>query len=359
MECKKIIKMLSMFCVALLTLSACEGEDALVSSELLMIDENEMVSSEVGIGSLVKKVKADAAVYYPITAGLSSSTSGVILTEVKVDSLDYVHKGDLLAEVRAYTAEEIAEKESLISTKESELNSKLNAYDSESSRINSLIASCSDNIQKQIYEEQLVQNNLNRDYAYNMDVKEIETLKKELETIKSVSGDCNIYAPFDGIVENVLINSEGTALSSSNVVLNMYSVDTVIVYFDDPGDVYYNTDVTVYAGTGDNKQTISEVIVGADHYLSSQIKQGKAYVRLTGEYDKENLESVSVELETLKAENVLISKSSGISTIKDRDYVYIMKDGKLKRRHVVCGGSDGENTWFLQGVDEGDIIYLQ
>ena len=36
-----------------------------------------------------------------------------------------------------------------------------------------------------------------------------------------------------------------------------------------------------------------------------------------------------------------------------------MEDGKLKRRHVLTADSDDENTWILQGVDEGDIVYLQ
>ena len=339
--------------------TACKSEDGLISSELMMIDDNEMVSSEVGYGTLCKKIKSEASVFYPITADLCSNASGVILTEVKVKNLDYVHKGDLLAEVRAYSDEEIAEKEQNIAKKEAELNSKLAYYDGEKARLSSLMAATNDSLDKKIYEQQIIQVDLNRNYTYNSSTSEIETLKKELDSIKAVSGDCNIYAPFDGIIQSVKISNKGTVLTDSTVVIEMYSVDTVIVYFDDPGDVYYNNKVKVIAGTGDNVQTIEGTVVGADHYLHTSIKQGKIFVRLDGEYDKENLDSVMVELDAVKAENVLITKSSGLNKIKDSFYVYIMEDGKLKRRHVTTGGSDDENTWILQGVNEGDIIYLQ
>lgn len=356
---KRYFIMLIMALVLLLSLSACKSEENLISSELMMIDSNEMVSSEVTNGKLCDKITADASVFYPIKSDLCPSASGVILTEVKVKNQDFVHKGDLIAEVRAYTAEEIAEKEEYIANKESDLNDKMAHYDSEKTRLTSLMNAEQNSLQKKIYEEQIIQNDLNRDYAYTSAVKEIENLKQEHTKIKSVSGDCNIYAPYDGIIEAVKVNDKGTVLTDSTVVVSMYSVDTVIVYFDNPGDIYYNNKVTVTAGIGDNVQTIEGTVVGADHYLHTSIQQGKVYVRLEGEYDKENLESVKVNLEVVKAENVLVTKSSGLNKIKDNYYVYIMEDGKLKRRHVTIGGSDNENTWILQGVNEGDIIYLQ
>lgn len=343
----------------LFSFTACGSDESLISSDLMMIDENEMVSSEVVIGDLSKTINAEAHSFYPITAELSPNQSGVVLVEVKVSNLDYVHKGDLLAECRAYSAEEIAEKEKNIATKESELNNKLAYYANEEARLNSLKAATGNSTEKSIYDQMIIENNLNRDYANNTAAKELETLRKELEAIKSVSGDCNIYAPFDGIIESVQISAEGTVLTDSTVVFEMYSTDTVIVYFDAPEDVYYNNKVKVTAGKGDNVQTIDGIVVGADHYLHPNLCQGKIFVRLEGDYDKENLDSITVELEVSKAKNVLVTRSSGISKIKDSSYVYILEDGKLKRRHVICGGSDDENTWILQGVNEGDVIYLQ
>lgn len=353
-----IVFLLIVFLSAL-SFTACKSEEKLISSDLMMIDDNEMVSSEVKTGKLSKTINIEAASFYPINADISPEQSGVILEEIMVKNLDYVHKGDLLAKVRAYTADEIAEKEAYIATKEADLNSKLAYYESEESRLNSLKALTQNSIEKSIYEQMIIENSLNRDYAVNSANNELDTLKNELEVINSVSGDCNIYAPFDGVIESVKINNEGSILSSSTVVFEMYSIDTVVVYFDDPGDVYYNNKVTVTAGTGDNKQVIDGVVMGADHYLSPVIRQGKVYVRLEGDYDKENLDSLMVELEINEAENVLITKSSGINKINDKSYVYIMEDGKLKRRHVLTADSDDENTWILQGIDEGDIVYLQ
>lgn len=359
MASKRIMAIFVMVSICLLSFSACKNDDTLISSDLMMIEDNEMVSSEVVTGNLSKTVKCEAASFYPITADISPVKSGVILVDVKVSNLDYVKKGDLLAEVRAYSDEEIAEKEKAIATKESELNNKMAYYDNEESSLKAMKAATSNSIEKSIYDQKIIENDLNRDYAYNTSITEIETMKKELEVIKSVEGDCNIYAPFDGVIEAVRVSNEGTVLASSTIVFEMFSVDTVIVYFDDPGNVYYNNKVTVTAGHGDDKQVIEGTVVGADHYINPDMRQGKVFVRLEGDYDKENLESLSVELTTYNVQNVLITRSSGISKIKDESYVYILEDEKLKRRHVITGGSDDENTWILQGVEEGDVVYLQ
>lgn len=359
MASKRYIAFIVLTSVCLLSLSGCKSDDTLLSSDLIMIEDNEMVSSEVVTGDLAKIVKCDAASFYPITADLTPDKSGVILVDVKVKNLDYVKKGDLLAEVRPYTDEEIAEKEKAIATKESELSTKMAYYDSEESKLNSMKAATLNSIEKSIYDQRIIENNLNRDYAYNTATAEIETMKSELEVIKSVEGDCNIYAPFDGVVESVRVSTEGTVLTSNTIVFEMYSVDTVIVYFDDPGNVYYNNKVTVTAGNGEDKQVIEGVVVGADHYINPDMRQGRVFVRLEGEYDKENLDSLSVELITYNVQNVLITRSSGISKIKDESYVYILEDDKLKKRHVITGGSDDDNTWILQGIEEGDVVYLQ
>lgn len=359
MASKCYIALVLIVALSVMSFTSCKSDENLISSDLIMIEDNDMVSSEVAKGKLSKKITVEAASFYPINADLTPEQSGVILEKIKVKNLDYVKKGDLLAEVRAYTDAEIVEKENYITTKEAELNSKLSYYENEESRLNSLKAAAQNSIEKSIYDQKIIENGLNRDYAESSAKKEIENLKKELEVIKSVSGDCNIYAPFDGVIESVKINNEGTILSASTVVFEMYSIDTVVVYFEDPGDVFFNNKVTVTAGSGDNTQVIDGVVVGADHYLSPLMRQGKVYVRLEGDYDKENLDSLMVELEINEAENVLVTKSSGISKIKDKSYVYIMEDGKLKRRHVLTADSDGEYTWILQGVDEGDVVYLQ
>lgn len=356
---KRLIALIVLFSICILSFSACKSDDTLISSDLIMIEDNEMISSEVVTGNLAKSVKCEAASFYPITADISPEKSGVILVDVKVKNLDYVKKGDLLAELRPYTDEEIAEKENDIAAKEAELSTKMAYYDNEKNSLNSMKAATSNSIEKSIYDQKIIENDLNRDYAYSTATAEIETMKKELEVIKSVEGNCNIYAPFDGVVEAVRVSNEGTVLSSSTIVFDMYSVDTVIVYFDDPGNVYYNNKVIVTAGQGEDKQVIEGTVVGADHYINPDMRQGKVFVRLEGDYDKENLESLSVELTTYNVQNVLITRSSGISKIKDESYVYILEDEKLKRRHVITGGSDDENTWILQGIEEGDVVYLQ
>lgn len=359
MENKRIMSLFAILVMVFTFVSGCKSDETIIGSELIKIDENDYVSSEAEIGDLAKIVRTEASSFYPITAEITANNGGVILTDVKVKNLDYVKKGDLLAEIRPYSAEEIAAKEKTISDKENELSSMMAFYDSEANELNSLIASSTNSIDKAIYEQQLIENELNRNYTNEKSLKEIETLKEELEIMKEEKGDCNIYAPFDGVVDKVYVSTPDTVLSESTLLFSMHSVDTVVIYFDDPGYVYCENEVKVIAGSGDTKQEIAGKVVCADHYLHPDIRQGKIFVRLEGEYDKENLEPIEVELTTYNVKNVLTTKSTGINNIKDKDYVYIMEDGKLKRRHVVVGGSDGENTWILQGVDEGDLIYLQ
>lgn len=358
MVSKKIISILLILTICISALCACGKDDSIISSELIKIEENDMVSSELVIGELKKTVTKEAGAFYPITAQLTPNTGGVIMVDVKVSNLDYVKKGDLLAELRPYSDEEIKEKEEVIKEKENDLNTMMNYYDNELAELNSLL-SASSGAQREIYQLKIEENELNRNYTYTTTSAEISKLKEELELMKADKGDCNIYAPFDGVIDSVQIAQEGTVLTENSVVFTMHSIDTVILYFDDPGYVYCDNVVKVTAGTGENKQEIEGKVVCADYYLHSNIHSGKVYVRLQGEYDKENLNNIEVELTTYNVSNVLTTRLSGIVSDKDKDYVYILENGELKRRHVIVGGNDDVNAWILQGVEEGDIVYLQ
>lgn len=336
----------------------CSEKETIIESELIKIDENEMLSSEVAIGELGKTVKKEAQAFYPITSQLAPAKSGVVLVDVKVNNLEYVKKGDLLVEIRPYNAEEIAKKEEDIRNKEADMNEMMVYFDNEYSQLNSLYSSSS-GTDRQIYQLKIEENRLNRDYSYKTYTAEIENLKKELEVIKEDKGDCNIYSPYDGVIDSVLVSKEGTVLSDSMAIIKMHSIDTVVIYFDDPGYVYCDNDVKVIAGSLDNRQEITGKVVCDDHYLHSAIRSGKIYVRLEGEYDKENLSNIEVEINTYNIKNVLTAKSNSIVNEKDKQYVYILEDGELKKRHVIVAGDDGENAWILQGIKNGDIVYLQ
>ncbi len=358
MESKSKTRWVLLPIVISLVLSGCGSKKDLLSSDLLPIEDNAYVSSEAVIGDLEKKETVDAAAYYPVVQDLTPAADAVVLESMEVDNLDTVKEGDLLAKLRPYSEEEIAEKEQAIAAKEAEYNRQSAYYARERDQLNAQYASA-DAYDRAIITQKLAANEINNNYMATENQTEIDQMKKELETMKAVQGDCNIYAPFDGVVDNVFIRTEGTVLTSQSVVLRMHSTDTVVVYFDDPGYTYFGNTVTILAGSGDKQQKIQGTVVCADHYLPDLLKQGKVYVRLDGEYDKSNLDPLKAELATYRAGQVLMTKSSGVFTIKDKSYVFILEDGELRRRHVLTGGSDGENTWILQGIDEHDVVYLQ
>ena len=55
MASRRIIAFLLVVVLSVLSLTACKSEEKLISSDLIMIDENEMVSSEVKNGKLLKQ----------------------------------------------------------------------------------------------------------------------------------------------------------------------------------------------------------------------------------------------------------------------------------------------------------------
>ncbi len=358
---KLAVCMAAVLCSACL-LSGC-GKDRereeLLEQSLVSADDEEIGTSTAQIGSLREELTFSGEVYYPVIREITCPESGYALKQIVVEVGDTVSSGDLIAEVEALSAEDVNAKQQQIDQKQKELED-VRAYTNQ--EINSLTAernAAQTELERQIcdlkiQEQQLTMAHMEEEYA-----KEIAGLEEEMQQIQSAETLDGIYAPYDGVIEEVNSITAGTVLTDSRPVVAMYSVETCLITAKNPGNVRYGDVVTVTAGIGDGRREYSGQIVGADNALDEGIQDGNLYIKLTEDYDPENLKNIEIVATGYEVEDVLVVKANAVFEQKDESYVYLLEDDKLMQRHVIVGGTDGEYTWILQGLSEGDVVSIQ
>lgn len=65
-----------------------------------------------------------------------------------------------------------------------------------------------------------------------------------------------------------------------------------------------------------------------------------------------------LEISTRKAENALLIPVEAINADRDGDFLYVVENGIVVRKSVVCGISSDEYTEILEGITEEDEIIL-
>lgn len=354
---KYIICVLSLLCSAAV-LAGCKDKKSDIVSDNLIDDAEGFGTDTAKIGELKQEKSYSATVYYPDSSVICSPYNGVVMQKIEVEAGDKVKKGQIIVSIKQITDETIASQQEAIEKNLAELNKGIDNYNSQIASLDASIAS-SGGLEQQIYQVQKEKTQRQLDYYKEDGDKVQQDMKDELEVLKTLTGDINIYAPYDGVIDKVENVPEGTELTTTRELVTMHSEEETFVYVSDASSLKYNMPVTVETGLGDNRVTYTGRVISADNVLDDAYQTGAAYIKLDEKVSPDDLKNITVMADVKKLENVLLVKDYAVTTQNDQTYITIVDGDKLKKRPVIVGADDGKYIWIVKGLEEGQKVLIQ
>lgn len=352
-------------------LTACQSKTSEPQVESLPIvmpvKEANYNTVEAAYGDFGKELKGNAgrgniSPEFVLTKDLSWETSNARFQEILVRNGDFVKKGDVLA-VFDLEADTVALREM-----ELELTRTREAFARGcQQREESIAEAMTDTLQEGLKIEQLKIEELQveklkiayEQYVYQTQ-KSIANLEEKLEELREAVEVNTLTAPFDGVISWVISYSKGDKVTAGAKLISMYSPDEFYLKAADYVDqLNYNTEITLEAGSKNDRRTYVGRVVSAPDILPDTISQKYLYVKLEPAATLDKLVgSVEFSARTEELKDVLLVKKTAVSSEDGRNFVYLLEDDIVKKRYILTGIGNTEYTWILDGVDAGQMLIL-
>ncbi|MDD3268590.1 MAG: efflux RND transporter periplasmic adaptor subunit [Syntrophomonadaceae bacterium] len=201
----------------------------------------------------------------------------------------------------------------------------------------------------------------NYDGPYRKMEAALRSAQASLEKAHIAYHDTFIRAPFSGVITTKNINP-GEIVLPQVPVITMVNIDQVLVKLG-VGESQINqlktgqtAEVMVAAAAKQTfTGTISAISPAAD-------LQTKAYtVKIQVDNPRHVLKPgmfAEVKINTQPEPGLLLPKTALIDKAGDSCSVFAVENGKAKKRELVVGGSDQQNTLVLSGLKEGETVIL-
>lgn len=371
-------KRLGIFLLTAVILTGCANgetqEDIIVELQQSVLDESQ--KTEVVRGNLQVSVSFDAQAG-PRVEQLSFAEEGSF-GEFCVKLGDTVKAGDILA----MPATEDTEK--AIKARTEELESLKVNYDYQKTTMENNIAIAKLQLED-VYNDLKVAQYGTQKYTelciragnYDQQIKRLELLleqleetyeldlpyyEKRLQELLEERNENNIVAPFDGTVVALEEAKYGEAIDTDLFYVAL--ADTSVCYVrceeltpgmvrNDPRIVFWRNGKEYEAAYIFRDADYYRIVINNDEdYVSEmQILDPEGEIAF-GDYGK-----VKVILE--EKENVLLLPEVAVVTVSGSSYVYKDVDGRRERVGVKTGDSDGIRIEIQEGLEEGDVVYVQ
>lgn len=326
-------------------------------------NENELISetAQVERGSFILEDRIITRKHHPMVYNLSFDQTGAKFLEFTVKTRDVVKKGDVLARFTTekreaeYTqlsldlqraeeqfADGVREREAAIEAQRAALNAAADEYEKE---ILSLT------VQK--LETELKQYKHRQQRSIN---QKSEALAKERERRTTDV----LVSPVDGVVQDYAFKRVDDAVMPGETLVTVVSGESVLYLAENQTlSLRYNMPVRVKV-EGQDDVYLSGRVVAADDAIPRDERTGYALIELDP-YDEKKYklsDSPFVIAESTYVGDVLLVPNKAVEQEGDKWYVEKLTDGVLQKRYVEPAFNNGQNTWILSGVEEGETLVL-
>lgn len=196
-----------------------------------------------------------------------------------------------------------------------------------------------------------------------VDEQEAKTkaIAAQLLIARTQLSDLTIHAPFDGVLGFREI-SLGSYVKSGDVITSLDDLSLVKVDFSVP-ERFFTTIQVGQAINARNTAYDNEVFVGRISSVDSRIDADTRMIKVRAEIPNENIKLrpgmlLTIEVER-KIDNVLQIPESAIIPIEDKHYVFVVSDGKAKRKTITVGRRKPGIAEVLSGLAENETVVIE
>lgn len=190
---------------------------------------------------------------------------------------------------------------------------------------------------------------------------ELEQKNKQLEALKAQQTDMTLEAPFDGCVVYVTPAMPGDWVGAYSAVICIADQTRLSLVSE-----YIPSTVTktgrVFARIGDSEYALAEVPYGDGEMIAMTMAGEKVNTKFAFAPDAQGLESgqfAAVIAVSSYRENALVVPINALYRDTRGRYVYKVVDGQRVRCEVEVGLLTDIEAEILEGLQEGDVVYVK
>lgn len=353
--------LLLLLAFSLLPLSALASSASLISDEMIQAEAANYDTYTVVCGVYEKTTTTSAAEYYPYTYRLRFEQSGAVFEEYLVRRGQEVKAGDALARF-SLPSNEVALATRQLSLRQLEESfaqgqlAKSQALSEQREKLTNLTDP---------YAQALLLLQIQRDeialeqYCYQQR-QTIDTLKAEIAEIEETARQTVLYAPADGVIDEISYKREGDKISTSEVLITLSRTDGMLLRIENKsGGFRFGMPVTVETGRNKTRVQLTGRVVGADTLLPDGRKSGYAYIQLDPYNEEEiRLNNSKAIAPSIYLEQVIALPRKAVTLDSGKYSVNLLIDGVPRKRFVNYVMQTTSSALVIQGLNPGDIIVI-
>lgn len=278
---------------------------------------------------------------------------------------DDIKAGALLAETDheavdeqiAFLEKEIASEKKAVETQNKKyslmiekLNAQKTALLADSSAANSKGEAAVIDCDIEIYQTKLAQNSANL-------ADKLEVYEEKLEALKENYSAYFLYAPMTG---RVVYTASSSSQSRYSTVVAVADLSTIYLQTEYINESSIHTASRIYACYDGKTYDLSYVPYVYDTTEPCLLNTGGRSSRFySGEVDFPLGSPVMIAIENGRIKNALTIPNTALNSDESGSFVYLVSDeGARTRQNIITGISDSIYTIVLDGLKEGDVVYV-
>ena len=366
---------------ALIGLPSCAGEEK--TGEVL-IKPVESASTgqnvrlaDVTVGSVARSYSADGSIRYKEQT-ITCDFDGARVVSYNIGAGDTVAKGDILATVS------IEHSEADLQSLRAELSIAKSSGDRRISDASASVSSAKKSLSEYDGEDATARRRLelaleraeiNEKLTRKSVEQSVDAAQRKVDEFVERISRTTIVAPADGYIANLEMRAEGAAIPLGGKICTLVTYDDVSLVGTSElsGAVRYGMTMTLSArgldGEYETKVIAAPNVEGAATGIFAVAipdELMKAFTESAGELNPStggrpgrptSLPSgIRLETERVRADDAVIVPNGAVQNEDGKRFVYVMRDGELRKRFIATGLSDDKNTQVLDGLEVGEQV---
>ena len=193
---------------------------------------------------------------------------------------------------------------------------------------------------------------------YEIALTTLNTTQSDIKETEARLAKYRLYAPFDGIIGLRLV-SEGSYISPSNPIANLYNINPIKIDFAVPGK--YSSMVTKGDTVRFGVEASQEEFIGVIYAVEPQIdpQTRTLPIRAICRNDKEELmpgQFVNIDYTLDVIPDALLVPSEAVIPEMNSHKVYLYKDGVVNQQTVGIGLRTDVDVQITSGINPGDTV---